>query len=75
MEKINTQLFYEGAINADKQHKKAQEMTELMNTIKRDALRRKNQYKKMVKAGNAGNLQEVKMLFSEMKIWKKYKIL
>ena len=37
----------------DKQHKKAEEMIDLMRIIKADALRRKRQYQKMVKGTKA----------------------
>lgn len=56
------------------QHAKAGEMIELMKLIRADALRRERQYKRMIKAGEAGNFVEVKWLFAEMQKWRKYKI-
>lgn len=56
-------------------HSKAEEMIELMRTVKADALRRTRQYRRMVKASEAGQIREVKRLFAEMQTWKKYKII
>lgn len=55
-------------------HGKAQEMIELMQIVKADALKRMRQYHKMVKASEAGRTREVKQLFAEMQTWRKYKI-
>lgn len=63
-----------GVKMTDAMHKKAQEMIDLMCIVKADALKRRNQYRKMVKAGEAGQFKEVKRLFAEMQTWKKYDI-
>ena len=56
-------------------HAKAQEMIELMQIVKADALKRSRQYHRMVKAGEEGRVKEVKALFAEMQTWRKYKII
>lgn len=55
-------------------HAKAQEMIELMQIVKADALKRSRQYQRMVRASEAGRIKEVKALFAEMQTWRKYKI-
>lgn len=55
-------------------HAKAQEMIELMQIVKSDALKRHRQYHRMVKAMEAGRIKEAKQLMAEMQTWRKYKI-
>lgn len=53
---------------------KAGEMIEMMKTVRRDAWKRKYQYRKMIRAMEQGRAKEAKQLFAEMQTWKRYKI-